>query len=96
VDGSILTLNRQMQVIYFFNYFTSHYAIFNVHLIFKVNTFQLFDTQMTAMIQFKNDNIILAAGVSDFDYFPKYFVITVKPCQKEFGHATNNLEVTPP
>jgi len=30
---------------------------------------------MTAMVQFKNDNIILAAGVSDFDYFPKYFLL---------------------
>ena len=36
---------------------------------FKVNTFQLFDTQMTAMIQFKNDNIIIAAGVGIYSYF---------------------------
>ena len=41
-EGSILTLNRQMQV----------------------NSFQLFDIDMTALTQFKNDNIVVAAGVN--------------------------------
>ncbi len=44
VDGSIITLNKQM----------------------NVNSYQLFDIDMTCMTQFKNDNIIVAAGVIIF------------------------------
>ena len=40
---------------------------------FEVNTFQLFDTQMTAMIQFKNDNIIIASGVGVFLFIFVFF-----------------------
>ena len=42
VDGSIITLNKQMDV----------------------NSYQLFDVDMTCMTQFKNENIIVAAGVN--------------------------------
>jgi hypothetical protein len=31
-----------------------------------LNTYQLFDIDMTVMTQFKNDNIIVAAGVRNF------------------------------
>lgn len=40
VDGSIITLSKQMDV----------------------NSYQLFDIDMTCMTQFKNDNIVVAAG----------------------------------
>jgi hypothetical protein len=46
VEGTILTLNKQMEV----------------------NSFQLFDTDMTVMTQFRNDNIIVAGGVIDLFY----------------------------
>ncbi len=41
VDGSIITLSKQMDV----------------------NNYQLFDIDMTCMTQFKNENIVVAAGV---------------------------------
>ena len=34
----------------------------------EVNSFQLFDTDMTVMTQFRNDNIIVAGGVIDLFY----------------------------
>lgn len=43
VDGSILTLNKQMEI----------------------NSFQLFDIDLTAITQFKNDSIVVAAGVNE-------------------------------
>ena len=42
VDGSIITLNKQLEI----------------------NSFQLFDIDLTALTQFKNDSIVVAAGVS--------------------------------
>ncbi len=42
VEGTIITLSKQMEV----------------------NMFELFDTVMTAMTQFRNESIIVAAGVS--------------------------------
>jgi hypothetical protein len=41
VDGSIITLNKQMEI----------------------NSYQLFDIDMTGMTQFRNDSIVVASGV---------------------------------
>jgi hypothetical protein len=49
-------------------------GVFTLNKPMDLNSFPLFDIDMTCLVQFKNENIVVAGGVSGLDkYFPFSF-----------------------